>query len=71
MAKIIVTPIAESGVAPYEVEGELTHKWFNTKNWWEAYKVYYINGESYPAEIVTVISNDYIEYPRFVELATI
>lgn len=49
MSKILVTPVKQSGVEPYEVVGTLSEKCFHYG------KVYYIAGQSFPAEIVTII----------------
>ena len=50
MAKILVTPVAESGVPPKEYEGTLTYRYFQGDG-----GVYYIAGDSFPEEIVTVL----------------
>ena len=53
MAKILVTPVKSSGVAPYEVAGStLTSKVFDGE------KIYYIAGRSFPECIVTVLEAD-------------
>lgn len=51
MAKILVTPVASSGVKPFFMEGEtLTAKTFQNGG-----LIYYIAGKSFPAEIVKVL----------------
>lgn len=52
MAKILVTPVASSGIAPFEVEGIMRVKQFVDGT------IIMINGSSYPAEIVTVLKDD-------------
>lgn len=49
--KILVTPVASSGIAPFEVCGQtLTSKHFD-----DCGTIYYIAGRSFMAEIVTIL----------------
>lgn len=52
MAKILVTPIATSGVEPFVMVGDLT---IENKHGEE---ICYINGESFPAEIVMLLDKE-------------
>ena len=51
MSKILVTPVKTSGIAPYEVSGDLIIKTFDGE------KIYYIGGRSFPESIVTVLND--------------
>jgi len=57
MAKLLITPVASSGVDPFVVEGRLS------KRYCPGYGlIYYINDcASYPEEIVTVLDEDKYE----------
>lgn len=56
MAKILVTPAAESGVSPFTEVGKLSSKESTQDG-----KTHYINGRSYPAAIVTIVDEPYEE----------
>lgn len=57
MAKILVTPVATSGVDPFEVEGnKLTYVDYADDG-----RIYYIDGRSFPERIVTVLEGPIIE----------
>lgn len=49
MAKIRITPITESGIDPFELNGQLTHYFM------EGEEYYCMQGMSLPAEIVTIL----------------
>lgn len=49
MSRILVSPVPESGVKPFEMVGELI-----TANFPQG-TVYYMHGMSFPAEIVKVL----------------
>lgn len=52
MAKILVTPVAASGIKPFVVEGNLTSKFHDGE------LTYYIAGQSFPAEIAIVLKDE-------------
>lgn len=53
MDKILITPVKGSGMDPYEIEGKLTWDYFPGCGLY-----YYIDGRSYPEQIVTVLEED-------------
>lgn len=53
MDKVLITPIPQSGIAPFEVEGKLTSEVFL-----EDGLIYYIGGQSFCENIVTILHMD-------------
>ncbi len=52
MCRVLITPVAASGVKPFILEGELSWKDFPEDM---GGRIYYIAGRSFPASIVTIM----------------